>query len=314
MAMDEKNVRASQETEIDLLEIAHLLWTRIWLILAGFIAGAVIAFTFTKFFITPQYKADSIIYIFSKTTSISSLADLQIGSQLTGDFTIIATTREVINSVIDELGLDMTYETLVRNVTVTNPTSSHMLKIAVKNPDPQLAAKICNSLSDKLREQIADIMNTDKPSVVQRAIVPKTKDSPNTTRNTEIGALIGVVLVAGFLIVRYLLDDTIKTDEDVKKYLGVDVLAAFPYVRGIDSKFGGKNAKSAQSKKKKKTVSSPGRVTQRQTLTTPVVKESKSRESTMSEERRTKVKETLAELTKENLQETVEETTGKGEE
>lgn len=312
MAMDEKNVRMGQETEIDLLEIAHLLWTRIWLILAGFIAGAVIAFTFTKFFITPQYKADSIIYIFSKTTSISSLADLQIGSQLTGDFTIIATTREVINSVIDELGLDMTYETLVKNVSVTNPTSSHMLKIAVKNPSPQLAAQICNSLSEKLREQIADIMNTDKPSVVQRAIVPQKKDSPNTTRNTEIGALIGVVLVAGFLIVRYLLDDTIKTDEDVKKYLGVDVLAAFPYVRGIDSKHG-KNGKAGKNGKKKKTASS-GRVTQRQTLTTPVVKDSKTRQSTMSEESRTKVKETLAELAKEDLQETVEETTGKGEE
>ena len=313
MAVDEKNARMGQETEIDLLEIAHLLWTRIWLILIGFIAGAVIAFTFTKFFITPQYKADSIIYIFSKTTSISSLADLQIGSQLTGDFTIIATTREVINSVIDELNLDMTYDELVRNVTVTNPQSSHMLKIAVKNPSPQLAAKICNSLSEKLREQIADIMSTDKPSVVQRAIVPQKKDSPNTTRNTEIGALIGVVLVAGILIVQYLLDDTIKTDEDVKKYLGVDVLAAFPYIRGIDSKRG-KESKSTKKKNKRKTASaSSGRVTHREIANTSAAKESKPRQTEMTEERRAKVKEALAELAKENL-DSVEETTGKAKE
>lgn len=236
MSMNPKMSPEDQVAEIDLLEIAHLLWSRIWLLLAGFIVGAVLAFGVTKFAITPQYQAESIIYIFSKTTSITSLADLQVGSQLTEDFTIIATTRDVVESVISELSLNTTYEALVKNISVKNPSSSHMLRISVKDPDPVVAANICNTLSEKLREQIADIMSTDKPSVVERAIPPKSQASPNVVRNTEIGALLGVVLVAAILIIQYLLDDTIKTDEDVKKYLGVDVLAAFPYIRNIDAK------------------------------------------------------------------------------
>ena len=90
-------------------------------------------------------------------------------------------------------------------------------------------------------------MNTDKPSVVQKAVVPKTKSSPNTTRNTEIGAIIGALVVIIWVVVRYLLDDTIKTDEDVKKYLQLDTIAAFPYVKSREED----KTKSKKSKKHK---------------------------------------------------------------
>lgn len=291
-----KNQR--KDDEIDLLEIAGLLWQKIWLILIGFVVGAVLAFSLTKFMITPLYQADSIIYIFSKTTSITSLADLQMGSQLTGDFTIIATTREVVDSVIEELNLNTNYDTLVKNITVTNPTSSHMLKIQVKDPNPVMAANICNTLSDKLREQIADIMSTDKPSVVQRAIPPQRPASPNVVRNTEIGALIGAVLVAGILVAAHLLDDTIKTEEDIKKYLGVDVLAAFPYVRGIDTKRSGSKAASS---KKKKGSSEPEEKTRARKAKPSVSAPAKTAApapsaDALSEERRSQVKQTVQEL------------------
>ena len=232
-----RNINMTQdtgETEIDLLEIARLLWQKIWIIGLGFFIGAAAMFGVSRYYMTPQYSAESIIYIFSKSTSISQLADLQIGTQLTGDFTIIATTREVLESVIDTLSLDTTYEKMNKRVTVTNPTSSHMLKITVVWENPATAANICNVLADELREQISDIMNQDKPSVVQRAVVPQQQSKPDIRKNTILGALIGAVLVAGVLIVRYLMDDTIKTDEDVTKYLGLNTLASFPYVRVYD--------------------------------------------------------------------------------
>lgn len=247
MASMSSAARVSEQGEIDLLELAQVLWRKIWFILIGFIAGAAVAFSVTSFLITPQYKAESIIYIFSKTTSITSLADLQIGSQLTGDFTVIATTREVVESVIDELRLDTSYEALVNRITVSNPSSSRLLKISIKDTDPSRAALICNTLSDKLRDQIADIMNTDRPSVVQRAVVPKHQDSPNVVQKTEIGALLGALLVAAVIVVRHLLDDTIKNPDDVKKYLGVDVLAVFPYIRGLDNKKSGQDRASSPS-------------------------------------------------------------------
>lgn len=221
----------AEDVTLDLLEIVGLLWRKLWLLILGFVIGAVAAFAVTEFLITPLYKATSVIYIFSKTTSITSLTDLQIGSQLTADFQIVATTRDVVEGVIDSLSLDADYETLVKQISVTNPADSHMLEVTVTDPDPERAAKICNALSDTLREQIADIMNTDRPSMVQRAVIPTQKASPSLKKNTATGAFVGTMIVIALLLARYMLDDTIKTKEDVEKYLGVDVLAAFPLVK-----------------------------------------------------------------------------------
>ena len=230
---------------IDLLELARVIWEKIWLVALGFILGAAIVFAVSKFAIRPQYEASSTIYIFSKSTSITSLADINIGNSLTGDFTYIATTRDVVEEVIQELGLNTTYNNLVKRIAVTNPSNTHMLVVTATDYDPATAANISNTLSEMLRDQIADIMNTDRPSVVQRAVVPTAQSSPNVTRNTEIGALIGALLVAAIIVIRYLLDDTIKSDEDVRKYLQLDTLAELPYIKSWEEK----KKKSKPSKK-----------------------------------------------------------------
>jgi len=221
----------NQEAEIDLLELAGVLWNKILIILIGFVIGAMIAFGITKFMITPLYKAQSTIYVFTKSTSITSMADINIGSALTVDFKYVGTTRDVIEAAIKELGLDTTYESLVKTISITNPSNSRLLEITVTNPDPTAAANISNTVADCLRERIADVMDTDKPSMVQRAVVPKTKSSPSTSRNTVIGALIGALLVAAVVIIRYLMDDTIKDEDDVQQYLQLNTLAAFPLIR-----------------------------------------------------------------------------------
>ena len=252
----EPNAQLRQQTvndyeTIDLLELARVIWSKIWFVAIGFVLGAAIVFSVCKFVIRPQYQATSTIYIFSKTTSITSIADINLGNSLTGDFTYIATTRDVIESVISELGLTTTYGDLSKRVRVTNPSNTHMLVVSAEDYDPVTAANISNALSENLREQIADIMNTDKPSIVQRAVVPTAQSKPNVNRNTAIGALLGALLVAGIIVVRYLLDDTIKSNEDVRKYLELDTLAELPYIKSWEDKrkksSGGSDRKSQKS-------------------------------------------------------------------
>lgn len=220
-----------EEIEIDLMEVFHLFLKRWWLIIGCGILCAAAAFGFTKVFVTPQYKATSMIYILSKTTSISSAIDLQLGKQLTVDFQTLATSRTVVERVIDDLNLDTTYEELVQQITVTNPSGSQILEISVLDPDPQMACDISNAMSDTTAERVAEVMVTDKPSTVDDAVVPKHPATPNTLKNTAIAGFIGMVLVMALLLLNYLLDDRLKTEEDIRKYLDLNTLASIPLIK-----------------------------------------------------------------------------------
>lgn len=233
---NKKVVNAMNADTIDLIQLAEVMWKKIWILIACFVVGCTIAASVTEFLITPQYEATATIYIFNKTTSITSLADIQMGNQLTVDFQIIAKTRDVIERVIAEEKLDTTYEKLVETIVVENPKDSHMLKITVRNPDAALATSISNALADILREQVADVMNTDKPSMVERAVVPVKPVSPVLKKNALWGGLLAFVTAAGIITMFFILDDSVKDEEDVQKYLGLTTLASIPYDKSVDRK------------------------------------------------------------------------------
>lgn len=236
----EKQVQDNEEV-IDLLELAHVLLRKWWLIALCLIIGAASAFGVTKFAMTPQYTASSMIYILTETTSVTSLADIQIGDSLAQDFMILGKSRPVVERVIKQLDLNASYKEVVDSIVFENPTDSHILKISVTNPNPELAAEIANALAEATKAQIADVMGTDEPNSVEEAIIPEHPSSPNTMKNTMLGALLGLVLSCGVLIVLHLMDDTIKEEEDVRKYLHLNTLAALP----LEKKRGGKKAKKA---------------------------------------------------------------------
>lgn len=216
------------EIEIDLLELFHVLLKNAWALILCMILGASVAYGGTKLLIIPQYEATSMIYILSKSTSISSYLDVQVGQQLTVDFETLATTRTVVENVINELDLDTTYEQLSKNITVTNPSGTQILKIIVRNPDPVLAKDIANAMSEATANRIAEVMMTDKPSVADSAVTPDRPVSPNTVKNTAVGAMVGLLFAAIFILTRTLMDDTIVDRDDVTKYLGLTTLAAIP--------------------------------------------------------------------------------------
>ena len=79
--------------------------------------------------------------------------------------------------------------------------------------------------------------------MVDTANLPSQPSEPSIVRWTAIGAFLGLAACAAVIIIRYLLDDTIKSSEDVEKYLGLSTLALIPMLQG---------EKSTKKKKKKK--------------------------------------------------------------
>lgn len=249
----ENQVR-EEEVEIDLLELFQVLVGKIGFIILALVMGAAILFSGTKFLVTPQYSSTSMIYILTKTTSVTSLADIQMGSQLTKDFAILATSRPVVEKVIDDLGLEYSYEEMVGKVTVENPADTRYLKITVEDPDAELAAEMADAFAEATASGVAEVMSTDKPSIVEHAVVSEVPSSPSLIKNTAIGGVLAALLVMAVIVIRYLLDDTIKTEEDVTKYLGLNTLAALPLDSDVEVK---KNTRSKSGSKTKKQQKKP---------------------------------------------------------
>lgn len=226
--MENYTIENQNEIEIDLTELIQLMFSKIWIIILCFILGAGLAFGGTKLLLTPKYSSSSTIYILTKTTSVTSLADIQMGEQLTSDFSTLAKSRPVIEEVIDQVGLDNTYEEVLEMITTENPEDTRILKLTATHENAETAKKMANTMAEVTAERVAYVMDTDKPNIVEYAVVAKEPSSPSTLKNTVLGALIGAILAVGIILLRYLMNDTIQTEEDVRKYLDLHTLAAVP--------------------------------------------------------------------------------------
>ena len=236
--------KPQEENEIDLLELFYVVlhkWKMI--VLSLFLTGAC-GCLISVFLITPQYESTSVLYVLSKSTSITSLADIQMGSSLTNDYVEVVTSRPIIEQVIQNLGLtDETYESLKDKVSIDNPANTRLLKITVRDPQADVAKAIADELADVSKSFISIKMDQAAPTVTQYGYADGEPVTPNTVKNTVLGSLIGAVLAIGVVIVSYLLNDTIMTTDDIEKKLGMTVLASIPM---DEAEFDGKKSKKSK--------------------------------------------------------------------
>ncbi len=221
--------KADDVIEIDLKEIFGVLWNKAWLILlCGIIAGAV-GFCYSFFLITPQYQSTTKVYILSKQNGNNiTYNDLQMGTQLTKDYKVLITSRDVLEEVIVHCELDEKYKSLAERVTVENISDTRIIAITVEDPDPAMAQTLANEIRDVAADHIKDVMDIEAVNVAEEANLPENPASPSVMKWTVLGIMAGICLCAGVILLRFLLDDTVKTSEDVERYLGLSTLAMIP--------------------------------------------------------------------------------------
>lgn len=232
----ENNINNTEETvEIDLGELFHVIWSKIWIIIAVTVVCAAIIGNVTYFLIDPTYTASSTVYLLPREGETMSQVEMQIGTQMTNDAAKLAKSKSVIEPVLKDLKLQMDYETLAKRISVDNPTDTRLIDISVRDADPQMAADISNALADSLCEQVATIMKTDRPTIAERAVAPDKPSAPSMKKNVVIAALLGLFATMAVIVIQYILDDSIKTAEDVEKYLQLNTLASIPLEFSDDS-------------------------------------------------------------------------------
>lgn len=227
----EKKRNDNEEMEIDLLELLMVMKKHLAAILLAGIVGLVIMFAYTSFLVTPLYSASSMMYVMpdNSNSNSSTLSDMQVGQQLTSDYSSMIKSRSFMEDVIKKLNLTIDYQQLLEKVEVTNPTSSRILQVMVNDPNPQTAADIANEVASVAESKLKEITGMQAIKIYEEAAVPEKPSSPSLKKNCALGLLAGIVLAMAVITVLYLMDDTIKTEDDIEKYLGMTTLAVLPY-------------------------------------------------------------------------------------
>ena len=198
--------------------------------------GAAIFGAYHTFLLKPSYQADASIYITS-TDSMISFSDLQLSAALTDDYANIIKSRTVLNRVIDELDLNLNYKQLGALISVENPDSTHIVDIKVTCDDPELSRNITNALMNISVDQIYQVIGSGEPTVIDYAMAEAVQDvTPSLKKYLMLGALLGALIVCAIVVLRMLTDTTLKTVDDIDRYLHLPVLAAVPYYREMDRK------------------------------------------------------------------------------
>ena len=228
--------RTEEETEIDLIDLAWALLDKIHYIVLCFLIGAVMMNAYSYFLVRPTYKSTAKMYVVSASkNSVVDLDALNIGTSLTADYEQLMLSYPVLEQVINKLNLDMDSDTLAKMITLENPTDTRILNINVVSTDPKSARDIANTLMDVSVDYLPKTMSTNAPNVAQKAKLADHKDGPSYTKYTVIGALAGAFLYCMYLVVKYLMDDTIHTADDMEKYFDIVPLAVIPDVSELAS-------------------------------------------------------------------------------
>lgn len=239
-----KAVNESDTMEIDLIELMYRLLEKAKYIILAALLGAILAGAYTFWLVTPKYTATSKLYVVNSANSVIDLSALNVGTQLASDYKEVFSNWHVHERVLEKLDLPYSYGQLNNMVSVSNSESQRILHIRVTSTSPEEAKLLADTYAQVAQEFIAETMSTQRPNIFQEALRPTAPSSPNKTRNIILGFMLGAIAAAGIVVVQFIVDDRIHSEEDITKYLDLPVLGMMPSQRQE-----AKNKKKAQQRK-----------------------------------------------------------------
>ena len=222
-----------------------------WLFILG-----VAAATLSAFFLgrgeTPLYHATTKVLVQGRPTpGIPTSGDLSTSRELASYYGDLITTRPVMDQVVDALSLPYGGSALAGKISVSS--RSTFLHISVRDADPNVAAKIANTVAEVFIEDLyvrqlaqisqfqlalaqhgidqdpsaivaAQAATLSTLSILEDASPPGSPAGTKMTRNLILASVVGLVLAGLLVFVLEYLDDTIKSPDQIDRKFGVTAL------------------------------------------------------------------------------------------
>ena len=234
------------EKSISIQELIVLVKRYVVLIIAAGVIGGLLTYCVCSFFVDPVYEASAKMIVNSRQEQTGSLTNDQITSsqKLVDTYAIIIRSQNVLEPVIETLELPMDVDQLAKKVTVTSVNDTQVMQIAVQSKNPEQALRIVEEIVNVCPDIIIEAVEAGSVKTIEPARLRKEPVAPSTNLFTLVAAFLCAALVFLFLILRHLLDNTYKSEMDLRNDLELPVLGVIPdYENCVKQKNEGKERK-----------------------------------------------------------------------
>ena len=207
--------------DIDPMLILKRVTKYIWIIITIGVIFSIAAYIWSSVMVVPKYKSSTKVYVLNNNINEKKLTtqDFQIGNYLLKDYKEIILSSKVLERVIDKNGIKMNLVVLRSKIEVKIPQDTRILTITVEDTDAKRAADIANSVRDEAFQEIKEITKEESVNILEKAQESKNPSSPDIRKNTIMAGAIGILLSLGIVVLKEVLDDRVKKQEDIEEGL-----------------------------------------------------------------------------------------------
>lgn len=224
---DNANVRV-----VTLKDLWGIFIHRLWIIIIA--AAAVVGglFVINRMTFVPVYSSTATLYILRQeggaTSDSSADADFSLALKVVNDCDYLLKSHSVLDEVIQKLDLQIGYKALSESVSTSNPENTRILEVTVESDSPENAKHIVDALCEIGQEKVAEAMGFQQVNLYEYGTLSnKPCNTTSITTYLLAGVIAAILVYSAFLIV-FLLDDCIRTEEDIERYLGLSILGNIP--------------------------------------------------------------------------------------
>ena len=230
--MERGKNKDSQHEKIDVLELFITLFKKLWIIAISTVLAGLIVGGYAFFFVPPKYQACAMLYVNNNSVSVAGtsfdLSDLNAAKSLVSTYSVILHSRNVLDDVIEESGVDYSYNELNSMITAAPVDSTEIFRVVVTSTNPDEAELIANSICSILPKKIASIVESSSVRIVDFAVRPESKSSPNITMYALVGMIVGFVISCVVIVILKLFDNSINGEDYLINNYKYPVLGVIP--------------------------------------------------------------------------------------
>ena len=212
--------------EINIKEFLGYLKEKVLYIVASILIFIIIVLIYSIFIKVPKYSTyTTIALVKANDNTTYNQSDYSLNKGLVTTYSVIVKSKKVLDTTIEDLKLDYSRDKLAKEITVSSPDETQLIKISVEDPSAKRAYNITKSISKVFTDEVASTYEMNNIRVIEEPEINNIVSNYTLKRDLLLAIICGLFISNGILFIIYYFDDTIKYHENIEDELGLPVLA-----------------------------------------------------------------------------------------